>query len=568
VDSEGSAYVTGTTFSTNFPTKNPLQGSPADYGEVFITKVNSSGNALIYSTYLGGYEEDWCFGIAVDLEGAAYVTGYTSSTNYPLKNPVQESFGGGAWDNFVTKISPSGSALIYSTYLGGSDNDGCFAIALDSEGAACVTGRTKSADYPTKNPIQGNKAGQRDAFITKINASGNALIYSTYLGGSSSGWDGGADIAVDSEGAAYVAGFAESTDFPLKNPIQSKSGGGTDVFIFKVNASGNALIYSTYLGGSEDDWALGIEVDSGGAAYVTGYTSSTNFPLNHPIQGSYKGDSDIFIAKINASGSALSYSTYLGGTGLDVGSDIAVDSKGTAYVTGMTQSLDFPTKNPFQGSYAGGDYDAFITKINASGNALIYSTYLGGSEDDRAFGIATDANSAIYIAGNTDSTDFPIKSPIQGSYAGGTDVFIAKISGSVEKIRIVSWNILNYPDLNGEPREEYFRSILESLSPDILVVQEMASTYGVNQFLTNVMKPISKKYKAAKFYDGPDTDSALFYDKSKFKVQRPQQILTSFRDISEYSVKIKKGPGKGSQFKIYSVHFTEGLGINEKKQKY
>jgi endonuclease/exonuclease/phosphatase family metal-dependent hydrolase len=376
----------------------------------------------------------------------------------------------------------------------------------------------------------------------------------------------GIGIEVDSEGAVYVRGYTESVDFPTQNPIQGSYGGQGDTFITKINSSGKKLIYSTYLGGSGWDWCWGIAVDSEGAAYVTGNTESRDFPTKNAIQGSNAGGyQDAFITKINSSGSALIYSTYLGGSAEDNGTDIAVDSEGAAYVTGQTESEDFPTKNPIQRTNAGGS-DIFIAKVNSSGSALIYSTYFGGSYEDGGWGTAVDSEGAVYVSGFTESYDFPTKNPIQENNAGQRDAFITKIDTS-ERIRIVSWNILDYPDLNGEPREEYFQSVLEYLSPDILVVQEMTSFYGVDQFLKNILKPISKKYKAANFFDGPDTDNALFYDKSKIKLQSRQQILTSFRDISEYSLKIKKGPGKGSKLKIYSVNFTEGLNASETNQR-
>ncbi|MBW1888664.1 MAG: SBBP repeat-containing protein, partial [Deltaproteobacteria bacterium] len=277
-------------------------------------------------------------------------------------------------------------------------------------------------------------------------------------------------------------------------------------------------------------------------------------------------ENDVFISKINASGSALVYSTYLGGSNKDWLFSIVVDTEGAAYVTGETPSPDFPTKNPIQGTLRG-DYDAFITKINSSGTALIYSTYLGGSGMDGGSDIAVDSEGAAYVAGWTESVGFPTLNPIQGSYAGGSDAFIAKIGDPVEKIRIVSWNILNYPDLNGNPREEYYQKVLEGLSPDILIAQEMTSSFGADEFLNNVMKPISKKYRASKFFDGPDTDNVLFYDKTKVKLLSSRQIYSSFRDISEYSLKKKKNPGKGVKFKIYSVHFTEGLSAGDKAQR-
>jgi hypothetical protein len=380
---------------------------------------------LVYSTYLGGSGEESGNGIAVDSEGAAYVTGYTDSMNFPAQNPIQGTNAGGS-DIFITKVNSSGDALIYSTYLGGSGGDYGNGIAVDSEGAAYVTGSTESANFPTKNAIQGGYGGQGDAVIAKVNSSGSALIYSTYLGGS--GEDRGNGIAVDSEGAAYVTGDTGSIDFPTQNPIQGISAGGYDIFITKVNSSGDALIYSTYLGGSSAwDRGWSIAVDSKGAAYVAGDTCSMNFPTQNPIQGSYAGRIDAFITKINSLGTALVYSTYLGGSGGDNGFVIGVDSEGAACMTGVTWSSDFPTQNPIQGSFGGGS-DIFITKVNSSGDALIYSTYLGGSELERGWGIAADSEGAAYVAGDTESANFPTKNAIQGNNLGDRDIFIAKLA--------------------------------------------------------------------------------------------------------------------------------------------
>jgi endonuclease/exonuclease/phosphatase family metal-dependent hydrolase len=565
VDSEGAVYVAGYTSSTDFPTQNPIQavyggGSP----DAFIAKIKASGGALIYSTYLGGSDGDGSFGIAVDSEGAVYMAGTTGSLDFPTQNPIQADHGGGSEDAFIAKINASGGKLIYSTYLGGSGNDWGNGIAVDSEGAVYVAGNTWSTNFPTQNPIQANHGGgSGDAFIAKINAPGGRLIYSTYLGGSDS--DYSYDIKVDSEGTVYVMGNTWSINFPTRNPIQGGNAGLCDAFIAKINSSGNTLVYSTYLGGSEREWSNSMAVDSKGAIYVTGWTYSVDFPAKNPIQRNLAGLNDVFLVKLNSSGNSLVYSTYLGGSDYDGGDSITVDSEGVVYMAGNTWSAGFPTKNPIQGNY-GGNQDAFVAAINTSGNALIYSTYLGGSDQGWGLGIARDSGGTVYVTGFTSSTDFPTKNPIQGHNAGSSDAFIAKIDSS-EGIRIVSWNILDYPDSNEEPREEYFRSLLKQLDPDILVVQEMASAGGVDQFLKEVLNQKKPKlYKTAQFFDGPDTDNALFYKKAKIGLISCQQIPTSFRDVTEYKMKIKKGEGKGTKFKVYSVHFSEGAGAKKKRE--
>jgi hypothetical protein len=430
VDSAGNAYVTGYTHSTNFPTASAVQGTHGGgVSDAFVTKLNAAGSALVYSTYLGGSSDvDEGIDIAVDSAGNAYVIGTTFSTNFPTAGAIQGTYGGGNNDAFVVKLNASGSALVYSTYLGGISSDVGREIAVDSAGNAYVTGVTTSTNFPTANPIDGT-LNSNDAFVTKLNASGSALVYSTYLGGSS-GFEEASGIAVDSAGNAYVTGFTFSTNFPTASPFQGTNGGGNyDAFITKINAAGSALVYSTYLGGISSDVGREIAVDSAGNAYVTGYTGSTNFPTASAIQGTYGGAFDAFVTKINAAGSALVYSTYLGGSGEDVGFGIAVDSAGNAYVTGYTTSTNFPTASAIQGTNGGGA-DGFVTKINAAGSALDYSTYLGGSSSDFPSGIAVDSAGNAYVAGSTVSTCFPTTTgAFDTSYNGGDfDAFISKIS--------------------------------------------------------------------------------------------------------------------------------------------
>ena len=468
VDSSGNAYVTGYTQSSDFPTLNPVQstyhgGEPAGGlnslvpgGDVFITKLNADGSALVYSTYLGGSGSDQGNAIAVDSSGFAYVTGSTSSTDFPTLNPIQSTYHGGGsgsfgppgGDAFITKLSADGSALIYSTYLGGSAQDEGNGIAVDSSGNSYVTGQTISADFPTANAIQaacdlGSSCSYGDAFVTKVNAAGSALVYSTYLGGSNS--DTGNGVAVDSSRNAYVTGQTYSSDFPTVNPLQANNSGAPDAFVAKLNSAGSALVYSTYLGGSGSEQGTSIAVDSAGNAYITGNTQSSDFPTASPLQAASGGDAnDAFVAKINAAGSALVYSTYLGGSSTDDGLGIAVDTSGNAYVTGFTRSPDFPTASPVQASINTYLYDAFVTKINAAGSALLYSTFLGGSNINQGNGIAADSAGNAYLTGQTESSDFPITAGAFQPALAGTqlcgpggltdypcpDAFVVKLSPS------------------------------------------------------------------------------------------------------------------------------------------
>jgi hypothetical protein len=422
VDSAGSAYVTGLTLSSNFPTAHPVQAAYVDFYDVFVAKLNPSGSALVYSTYLGGSGDEIGYGIAVDSTGNAYVTGYTGSADFPTANPLQAA-NGGLEDAFVTKLDPTGSTLVYSTYLGGTNYDSGFGIAADTSGNAYVAGSTRSTDFPTAHALQAASGGSTDGFVAKLSPSGSALVYSTYLGGTLS--DQAIGIAVDPSGSAYVTGVTQSNDFPTVSPLQAASGGSSDAFVAKLNPAGSALVYSTHLGGSDFDSGYAIAVDATTAAYVTGSTSSTDFPTVNPLQGRNGGNGDAFVAKVNAAGTALVYSTYLGGSRYEFGHGVAVDAFGNAHVSGVTASNDFPTANPLQATN-GGDHNAFVAKLTPAGSAFVYSTYLGGVAD-QAQGIALDASANVYLTGITDSVNFPTANPLQPASGGGGDAFVAKI---------------------------------------------------------------------------------------------------------------------------------------------
>ena len=387
---------------------------------------------LVYSTYLGGNGADEAYSIAVDGNGNAYVAGLTLSTNFPNDNAIRTKFAGGATygDAFVTEIAAGGKSLVYSTYLGGSGDDQAHGIAVDTAGNAYVTGWTDSSDFPTtQSAFQPTPKGGEDAFVAEIAAGGASLVYSTYLGGS--GDDYGDQIAVDSSGNAYVAGSTTSSDFPVRNALYSSLAGGEDAFVAEIAAGGKTLVYSTYLGGSEDDEAWGIAVDSSGNAYVAGWTRSDNFPSLNAIQPKYAGGtnhSDAFVTEIAAGGQSLVFSTYLGGSGDDMAYSIALDSSGNAYVAGSTESTDFPIKNAFQSAYGGPASDAFVAEIAAGGKSLVYSTYLGGSEEDWANGIAVDGPGNAYVAGITLSTNFPVANAIQPANGGAHDAFVTEIA--------------------------------------------------------------------------------------------------------------------------------------------
>ncbi len=347
VDEAGCAYVTGYTESSDFPTQNPYQTYQGDF-DVFVTKLSSSGNSLVYSTYLGGSMEEGGKAITIDGSGNAYVTGYTYSSDFPTEGEFQTDQLN--CDAFVTKLNSSGNALVYSTYLGGRSFDWGLGIAIDGSGNAYITGSTLSSEFPIQGEYQVFQGGY-DAYVTKLNSSGNALVYSTYLGGSN--FDNGYGIAVDGSGNAYITGWTLSSDFPTEGEFQTYHG-YTDAFVTKLNSSGNGLIYSTYLGGGGSDHNFGIAVDGSGCAYVTGVTQSSDFPTENAWDDSYNGGLDVFVTKFSAAGNSLLYSTFLGGEYDDRGNGIAIDGSGCAYVTGRTTSSDFPTENAWDDSNNGG----------------------------------------------------------------------------------------------------------------------------------------------------------------------------------------------------------------------
>jgi uncharacterized protein (TIGR03437 family) len=500
VDSFGNIYVTGYTYSMNLPHTGgsyepSYQGGTAfDLigGDAFVAKYTPAG-ALVYVTYLGGSSDDAGTAIAVDSLGNAYVTGFTTSTNFPtVKGSFQTTFGGQGTsayfqdfgDAFVAKLNPAGTALVYSTYLGGSNDDEGLAIAVDSAGNAYVGGATQSTNFPTSNAYQSKYGGSGggpafccgtttpflsfgDGFVAKLNPAGTALLFSTYFGGSLD--DTVSALALDSSGNVYIGGNTVSANFPVLNAYQSKFGGAAnasaqpfitvgDGYVAKFDTNGK-LQYSTYLGGSNDDAVMGLAVDSTGAAYVTGFTSSSNFPVStSAAQKTFTGPSTVtgargfvwgsaFVAKLAPSGGSLMWSTFLGGSQDDAGLAIAVDGGGNAIVAGFANSTNFPvTANAQQKTFGGigpAGYtdptgDGFVAKVSADGATFQYVSYYGGSSSDAITSLALDGQGDAIVVGATTSPNLPVTSnaaqPVYGGIGAVTsetmgDAFVAVFSG-------------------------------------------------------------------------------------------------------------------------------------------
>lgn len=405
VDSSGAVYLTGWADSADFPTTAGSYQSSSTGG--FVVKLSAAGDSLVYSALIPTVGKD----IAVDSQGNAWVTSDTNGS-------------AGA----IYKLDAAGSALLYSQTLSGG---GATGVALDSADNVYVVGSPATDFTPTADAFQttpGSSSPQ--AFVTKLDPAGN-VIYASYLG---NGGDYARDVAVDANGVAYVTGYTYSTTFPTQNAIQTQKAGSYDGFISAVNPQGSALLYSTYLGGTVQDFAEGIAVDASGSAYVTGRTLSWDFPLASPFQPQMNSGEDAFVTKFAPDGRSLVYSTFLGGGTDTSGSDeayaIAVDADGNAVVAGRTDAPNFPLVATLQPSFAGGLHDAFVAKFNAAGSGLVYSTYLGGSLSDESWGIAVDSNGGTYVVGTTSSYDFPTASPLQpiNSNTGQNDAFVAKIS--------------------------------------------------------------------------------------------------------------------------------------------
>jgi hypothetical protein len=434
VDTAGNIYITGTSFSTSLPIQTPYQDTLMGRSDIFIAKFNPSGDTLLFATYLGGQDYDKATGISIDAIGNIVLTGTTRSHDFPIKNAIQGSYGGGTSDAFVSKFNADGSELLFSSYIGGQDQDDGYGIAIDSQNDIYITGETSSNDFPLNNAYQPRQSGHADAYVVKFNSEGSQKIYASYLGGSS--YDSARSIAVDSRGFATITGITYSQDFPVYNALQADIGGNSDAFISQLNADGTALKYSTYLGGASEDQGLDIAIDNQNNAVIVGQTGNwfalsqqNNFPTKNALQTQGSGLQDGFFSKISADGDELVFSSYFGGEKDDALTSIAIDDQANLILLGTTESTTgLPVINALQQTLQGNASDVYIAKIDNEGATTLFASYFGGSKNDKGLAIAVK-DQTLYMTGTTASdSDFPSKNALQPLFGGGVDdMFIAKI---------------------------------------------------------------------------------------------------------------------------------------------
>jgi hypothetical protein len=412
--------------------------------------------AGVFATYLGGDDRDRAYAVAVDPAGFVYVVGETRSGDLPVVGGVQRELAG-ASDAFVAKLTPDGQAIVFSSYLGGALRDYANAVAVGPDGDVYVTGPTASPDFPTANAYQprpgGADGGIQDFFVARLDAAGDRLVYSTYLGGRD--WEEPLGIALAPDGAAVVVGESSSPNFPqsgglgLSRPCARQIVACPDVTVTKLAPDGRSLVFSASLGGDDTDIARGVALGADGRVAVTGYTHSRNFPVKAALQPKYGGGScgsqrrdcdDAFVTVLAADGRSLEWSTYLGGGGDDLGYGLDVAADGTVVVAGSSASTDFPTHEAWQPALGGGTCqvvnddvpcpDAFVAALAADGASLVFGTYLGGNRDDRAQGVTLDASGGVAVTGAAASRNFPLQDPWRARHGGAEhDGFLSLLEG-------------------------------------------------------------------------------------------------------------------------------------------
>ncbi|NHJ41180.1 MAG: hypothetical protein FK731_14200, partial [Asgard group archaeon] len=427
VDSKGNIIVIGRTTSIDFPVFNAFQDSHNGNLDVTVSKFYPNGS-LIFSTYLGGSAHEWATSVEIDSEDNIVLAGITGSEDFPLENPYQSEHMGGAESNadiFVAKLAEDGQSLIFSTFLGGTNSDWCYTLKLDANDRIAISGTTSSTNFPLLNPHQNSFRGILDSYLTVFEADGQSLLFSTYLG--TTGQDNGRGIGFNSYGV-FLTGQMGVGDLGTEGAFQGTHAGGTlDAYLARFNINGT-LEYFSFLGGTAVDRGNDIAIDGNENIILTGYTMSSNYPVLNAYQEENKGSCELFITKLNPTGENIIFSTYLGGGGIETGEALTVDQENNILITGKTKSNDYPiTHNPNR-TYELTEYDAFVSKIKDDGSRLLFSTTFGGEEEDVGIGICWYLNQSYVISGFTKSEEWPIYHAYQGEYAGNCDLFLMKIS--------------------------------------------------------------------------------------------------------------------------------------------
>jgi len=449
IDSAENIFVTGSTHSSNYPTTpgayDVLFNDPDDgyYPDIFISKLNNSLSSLLASTFLGRTADYYAKSIAIDSSDNVFVAGVGG---IPATSGAYDTSSNGESDVFVSKLNNSLTSLLASTFIGGSSNDFFYSMAIDTLGNIFITGTTYTSNYSTNYPYPTTTGaydtshnGIFDVFVSKLNNNLTSLLASTFLGGS--GVDYGKSIAIDSGGNIFVTGYTYSSDFSTTPGAYDASfnGGSTDVFVSKLNNNLNSLLSSTFLGaagGDGSDTGNSLTIDSKGNVFVTGSTGSPNYPTtSRAYDNSFHNDQDVFVSKLDDNLTSLLSSTFLGGSGDDIGASIAIDTSGNVFATGYTYSSDFPATPGAYDTSQNGDYDVFVSKLDNNLSSLLASTFLGKSDEDRGNSIAIDSGGDIFVTGDTSSSDFPTTSgAYDTSHNGGYDVFVSKLDNSLSSL--------------------------------------------------------------------------------------------------------------------------------------
>lgn len=425
VDTANNPIITGCSYSSNYPTiSGSYQTTIKGVADVLVTKLNQFGNKLLFSTFIGGTNFDVGWDIILDIEGNSYITG-SADYDYPKTTGSfnTKNFGG----SFVTKLNFRGNGLFYSTMIG---EGGAYKISVDNTGCAFMLGASNSENYPvTPGAYDTNlNSEHEDAVLTKLNSLGSGLIYSTFIGGIGPDW--GAGLVLDSSGNAIISGQTGSNDFPTTSGAFNNTNKGWESFLTKFNHEGSSLIFSTFLGEIANDNANSIVIDGKNNIYNSGSTTSSIYPIT---LGSYdtilNGGKDVILSKLNSFASNLIFSTFIGGSGNDDESNLKIDKNNNSYIVGFTSSKNFPvTNNAYDTNYNGGNFDSFITKIDYLGTLNLYSSYIGGSGADYAFGLDIDKYDEIFISGRTLSDDFPTTNNVfDNSYNNNGDIYVLNI---------------------------------------------------------------------------------------------------------------------------------------------